>query len=75
MRQQTSQSLSCDPVVEPPENDNGVYRISLKCQSERVMVSCTVADAAVLFATQWGGYSRKEVGSYLHGLVGSGVGI
>ncbi|KAF4726390.1 hypothetical protein FOZ62_008047 [Perkinsus olseni] len=60
VRQRTSQSLSCEAVTGPPEN-NGIYRLTMSCQSQRVVVSCSNPDAAVLFATHWGGYSRKEI--------------
>lgn len=53
--------LSCSNIVNPPQFDDGVYKISVICESKPVTITCTDSDPAVLLATRWGAYPRSEV--------------
>ncbi|KAF4734786.1 hypothetical protein FOZ63_018940 [Perkinsus olseni] len=55
------EELSCSNVVNPPQFDDGVYKISVVCGSKPVTITCTDSDPAVLLATRWGAYPHYEV--------------
>lgn len=48
--------------MKPPQFDDGVYKISVVCETKPVTITCTDSDPAVLLATSWGAYPRAEVG-------------
>ncbi|KAF4654495.1 hypothetical protein FOL47_009933 [Perkinsus chesapeaki] len=56
------QELSCSPVTNPPEFDEGVYKLTVVCGAKPVTITCTESDSAVLFATRWGAYPYSELG-------------
>ncbi|EER11134.1 hypothetical protein Pmar_PMAR020114 [Perkinsus marinus ATCC 50983] len=58
--------LSCSNIVNPPQFDDGVYKISVICESKPVTITCTDSDPAVLLATRWGAYPRSELGVELY---------